>query len=454
MSEREKRLWRPSGMLSLHPMSFFWMLDPFEPPATESRDGIGIVHVRGPLEHHASAYGYCDTYEGILGRVRAALESKPKALVLAIDSPGGLASGNTEAAREIRAACDAVDVPLVAYCHGVTASAAYALACVAREVVTPPSGVLGSIGTMCELMDVTDGDAQWGVKVHVVSSGTRKLDGNPHVPQTDDRLAEVQKTVDALAGVFFTLVADHRGLSADAIRAMQGAVYVGAGAVTAGLATSVETLPALIARLSGVAPVSEITAPAGAERPTMDEEEKKARAALQAILDDEKSSAKAKSKAKAALAALDEGDDKEGEGAESGGAAAEPESRALAAVAQLRTEIAKDREDRQRETDRANVRAQLDARPDLTAEQRTAFEQLAPKALSEVLATIPRSTRRNPVADLSVKPTRGAHVGGNSSRAAELRSALGIGKQTRGVVNTGTTLRIGAPLAASAAKEG
>lgn len=411
-----KHRFRVQGPAAIETSAFGFMFDPPPPPKTETRDGVAIVPIRGPLEAHAG--GWCDSYDAIRERVASALAAKPKALVLAIDSPGGVMGGCLELCAELRALAAKAGVPLVSYVDGKACSAAYAIACAGAEIVVPPTGVVGSIGTVAEVIDASAYDAAIGLKVHVVASGERKADGNPHLPQTEASLAAIKAHVDALAARFFDHVAIHRPITAVEARGLQAAVYVGAQGEAVGLADSVETMGALIARLSGVAaPAANGSAPAGAEEETDMTEEEKARAALQAIVDDEKSDEKAKARAKAALAAFD-GDDAEDKDDEK--AKGEDEQ--------------KPRDDDQKDEDAKAVAARADARsvealrvskvngilaarPDLSDEQRAAFEGLEPKALQKILATIPRKAPANPAAAAQVTGTAGAGQGGTKPAA-------------------------------------
>ena len=211
-------------------------------------NGVAVVNVRGPLTHHAGWWS--DSYDEIKARVVAALESKPAAVVLSLDSPGGLVSGCFDTAAEIRAAALAAGVPLYAYVDGSTMSAAYALACAAERIVAPPTGNVGSIGVIDMLFDLTARNAAEGVATRIVASGSRKADGNPNQPIAEDAVEATLGRVDYIAGLFFEHVAQARGVSVDEVRALEGAVLVGATAVPM-LVDEVLSLDQMLAAISG-----------------------------------------------------------------------------------------------------------------------------------------------------------------------------------------------------------
>jgi ClpP class serine protease len=244
-----------------------------------------VVDIVGPLVQHKGSMGGCWTsYEEITECVKAACDTPAKAVILRIDSPGGDALGVGECARELRAICRAAGKPLFAFCDGMIASAAYALATSADKIITPPAGVLGSVGVYQPLIDSTAADRAMGLSITMVASGARKLDGNPHIETSAAAVAETQRRVDGLAELFFGLVAEMRqGVSKEDMRALEGAAFLGAEAVSVGLADAVGSWTDVLAMVAGTL---QATAPAAraaegsnmADEP-MKDDDKKARMA-------------------------------------------------------------------------------------------------------------------------------------------------------------------------------
>lgn len=243
-----KQTFAPKGLLALRQAAFGMEYGSPTTSALTRKGDVAIVEVRGPLLHHANP---CfESYESILSRVELALAERPKQLVLALDSPGGLVAGLFETVGELRALTTKAGVPLTAYVDGEACSAAYALACAADRIVVPPTGTVGSIGVLDALVSTADADAATGVQVRLISSGRRKTDGNPHVPITDEAEIEAQRHVDYLAGLFFDLVASARSVPREQIAGLEAGCEIGAVAVQKKLADEVISLSALIARLN------------------------------------------------------------------------------------------------------------------------------------------------------------------------------------------------------------
>lgn len=220
---------------------------------TVGDNGVAVVSIDGPIAQRAWAcwmFGG-DGYDAIESRVRAALaDERVRALVLRIDSPGGEVAGCGVCADAIRAAADASGKPVVAYADELAASAAYWLASAANQIVVPPSGIVGSVGVITARVEDT---APPGRKVTLITSGKRKADGHPMTALTPEELAATQAKIDALADLFAGAVAKRRGKSPVHFRGLEADVFVGAGAVTAGLADQVTDLTGAIALAASLA---------------------------------------------------------------------------------------------------------------------------------------------------------------------------------------------------------
>ena len=222
------------------PQAFFWL---FAAPIQETEyrdDGLAIVHVRGPLEHHDDPCS--DSYDAIVARTEEAFACEDaQAVVLRIDSPGGVVSGLNSAVESLRQTAKASGKRFVAYVDEMAASAAYALSCACDEIILPRSAIVGSVGVISTMVDVTAADEAMGVRYVTIASGSKKTDGHPHVPITDTAVASEKRRVDKLALQFFKLVRQARGLPIKTIQGFQAGIFLGREGVSAGLADAVMT---------------------------------------------------------------------------------------------------------------------------------------------------------------------------------------------------------------------
>lgn len=205
---------------------------------TSQEQSIACVSICGPLEHHSS--WMFDNYDDIVARVECALaDEDTSAVVMVIDSPGGDAAGTTEAHKRIRELRALYDKPIYAYANEAMCSAAYAIGSAADEIWGPETGVIGSVGVICPLIDTTEANKKAGIKVKLMTSGARKADSHSDREMTDAVINNVQRHIDQMAKGFWKIVASARGMSVKAVRDLEANTFIGQNAVDAGLADGV-----------------------------------------------------------------------------------------------------------------------------------------------------------------------------------------------------------------------
>lgn len=200
----------------------------------EERDGFIVVTIRGTLEQNACGYG--DSYAQIRERWTAAVGATPDCIVLKIDSGGGAVAGLNQLVYDMRRMAEESGIHVIAYLDEMAASAAYAIATVADEIVLPPSGLAGSIGVISFMVDTVEADKKAGLNWITLTSGERKDDGHPHTTISRAAANAEQDRVDELARQFFALVKERRGVNA---QPLQAALFLGQAAVDEGLADEV-----------------------------------------------------------------------------------------------------------------------------------------------------------------------------------------------------------------------
>lgn len=189
-------------------------------PQYRNVNGVDVLPITGPLFKGAGLLEKlcgATSYEDIQADLRASMESKSPALVLHINSPGGTVVGLTETGDMIRAL--AAQKMVVAFIDGLGCSAAYWLACSASMIIATPSAIVGSIGTICELLDSSKAYDMQGLKVEQFTGGDLKGTGSDGVPLSDAQREWLQQMVDAETVKFHDYVTTQRpGVSPDDMR--------------------------------------------------------------------------------------------------------------------------------------------------------------------------------------------------------------------------------------------
>jgi signal peptide peptidase SppA len=172
------------------------------------------------------------------------------AIVVEVDSPGGVVDGIPEIAAELRALRGSK--PIIAVSNTMAASAAYWIASQADEVVVTPSGAVGSIGVYATHRDVSGAMKLMGVETTLISAGKYKTDGNPWEPLSDSAREAIQADVDDFYSMFVADVAKGRGASVKDVKSGygEGRVLNARRALEAKLVDRVETVNETVARLS------------------------------------------------------------------------------------------------------------------------------------------------------------------------------------------------------------
>jgi protease-4 len=161
-------------------------------------------------------------------------DNSVKALIVAIDSPGGTVSGGESLHNAIRRV--AAKKPVVAVMGGVAASAGYMIAVSAERIFARESTLTGSIGVLLETGEVSSLLEKVGISAETIVSGPLKdQPGLTH--KLSERGREVlQVLVQDMYDQFVGMVATGRHMTPDAVRqAGDGRAYTGRQAFTLGL---------------------------------------------------------------------------------------------------------------------------------------------------------------------------------------------------------------------------
>lgn len=213
-----------------------------------------IITVVGSLVNRGAWVGASSgltSYEGIQHQLkRAAANADVKSIVLDLHSPGGEAVGAFETAALVREI--AAKKPVTALVAGMAASAAYAIASGATEIVTTETGVSGSIGVVLLHADYSRALANDGIKPTLIFAGSHKVDGNPFEPLSDAVQSDLQAEVNAFYEAFLSTVAAGRGsrMTVEMARATEARTMIGEAAVKAGLADRLGTFDQVLQGLN------------------------------------------------------------------------------------------------------------------------------------------------------------------------------------------------------------
>ena len=237
---------------------------------TVTESGIAVIPIVGPIvtrgDWLTTLLGATE-YGAIADALTAATgDPAVRGIVLEVDSPGGEVGGLFDLVETIGSIKEQTGKPLWAVASEAALSAAYAIASAADRLYLTRTGEVGSVGVVAVHIDESGADAIAGLKWTLIHAGARKTDGNLHEPLSPRATADIQADVDTLYDELVAIVAANRGLSADAVRSTEAAIYRGERAVKAGLADRVGTVAQAIADLEAVLATQRIRAGPPANR--------------------------------------------------------------------------------------------------------------------------------------------------------------------------------------------
>ncbi len=201
---------------------------------------IAVIEVDGVLVHKG---GWLDAYCGFIGYnyllsmiEEASHDPDVLGIWLDMNSPGGAVSGLFQFVEELAGlTAEAGGKPIHVWVNEMACSAAYTIASVCDKIHGPVAASVGSIGVVATLKTINRALDEAGVDVEIFRSRPRKMRGGPLEPLDDETRERIQRSVDESDDMLANVVAAGRGLSLDAIDAMQGDWFEGREALRLGL---------------------------------------------------------------------------------------------------------------------------------------------------------------------------------------------------------------------------
>ena len=200
-----------------------------------TQDAVAVITIDGTIQYDGTA----SSPEGLKALLDEA-ESSPhiKAVMLRVDSGGGVATAGEEMAEYLRE----FSKPVVVSSASTNASAAYEISSQADYIFTAKSTSIGAIGAAIQITDTSELMDMLGINIQDITSAGSKDSTYGTRPLTDEERAYYQDMVDQINEVFIQNVAEGRGMDVEAVRALAtGLTFTGMDAVENGLADEIGT---------------------------------------------------------------------------------------------------------------------------------------------------------------------------------------------------------------------
>ncbi len=174
---------------------------------------------------------------------KAEEDSRTRAVVVRINSPGGTVTASDVLYRETMRFKSQSEKPVIVLMSDLAASGGYYLACAGDEIIAHPTTITGSVGVIVQLFNFSEGMRRIGVRAESITSGPNKAAGSPFEPFQPEHRDIFQGLVDEFFNGFVTVVLRARELSEDALEeVLDGRVVTGRRAHQLGLVDHVGDL--------------------------------------------------------------------------------------------------------------------------------------------------------------------------------------------------------------------
>jgi protease-4 len=149
-----------------------------------------------------------------------------KAVVLRIDSPGGVVGPTQEIYEEVKKLKKIK--PVIVSMGSVAASGGYYIAVPANKIFANPGTITGSIGVLMKLTNFEDLIKKVGIKSIVLKSGEFKDTGSPVRPLSIQDKKVLEGVIQSMYGQFVTAVAEGRKIPVEQVKVLaDGRIYTG-----------------------------------------------------------------------------------------------------------------------------------------------------------------------------------------------------------------------------------
>ncbi len=217
------------------------------------RDVVSVLRLEGVIGAGARFGTPALTDAGLAPLIETAFRrGRPRAVALAINSPGGSPAQSSLIAARIRRLADEKEIPVHAFVEDVAASGGYWLASAADRIHVDENSIVGSIGVISASFGFHEFLARQGVERRVHTAGVDKSLLDPFRPERREDVERLQRLQKQIHENFIQQVRTRRGDRLDEGEDLfTGDIWVGRAGVETGLVDAVGHLAPTMRGLYG-----------------------------------------------------------------------------------------------------------------------------------------------------------------------------------------------------------
>ncbi len=217
-------------------------IDSMKSPLTlfRRKNSVTVLRLEGVIGGASRLGGPALSDVALAPLIEAAFtRGKPKAVALALNSPGGSPVQSSLIAARIRRLADENAVPVFAFVEDVAASGGYWLATAADRIYVDESSIIGSIGVISASFGFHEFLSRNGIERRVHTAGEDKSMLDPFRPEREEDVARLKRLQKVIHGNFISQVRNRRGASLERDDLFSGDIWLGRQGVEVGLADAV-----------------------------------------------------------------------------------------------------------------------------------------------------------------------------------------------------------------------
>jgi protease-4 len=219
-------------------------------------EGVGLVEVEGVI---------LDSRETVRQLVDMEKDERVKAVVLRVDSPGGVVAPSQEIYAGVKRL--SAKKKVVVSMGSLAASGGYYIAAPASVIMANPGTITGSIGVLMKISNIEELMGKVGVKAYTLKTGEYKDSGSPLRVMTSNDREMLQEVINSAHNQFVRAVAEGRRLPVENVRNIaDGRIFSGEQALALKLIDRIGTLQDAVeeaGRLGGIRGEPQVICPAG-----------------------------------------------------------------------------------------------------------------------------------------------------------------------------------------------
>ncbi len=221
-----------------------------------SKNRIAVIYAQGEIKYGKGDEKYIGQKLIIKALKKARKDSKVKAIVLRVNSPGGSALASDIIWRELE--LTKKEKPLVVSMGNLAASGGYYISCNANKIIAEPTTITGSIGVFGAVPNASELAGRMGINAEQIGTNKQSVGYSIFEPITDSFYNVTKEGVEHIYNTFVEKVADGRNMSFAQVDSIaQGRVWTGKEAVKNGLVDELGNLDDAIAVAAELAEVDD-----------------------------------------------------------------------------------------------------------------------------------------------------------------------------------------------------